>query len=183
MSCDLCPKTFTDRSSLYRHKKTHAGVKFNCPQCDKSFSQNGNLKTHSLIHTGGKQQFCDLCPKTFTDRSSLYHHKKTHAGVKFNWPQCDKSFSLKHHLKTHSLIHTQEKPKIYLATCVLRYLRRGIAFSVTSRPIMGSSTIAHSVTRLLVGMIYWRLTPSFTMEKNRTSAHSATIHATSLLTS
>ena len=56
-----------------------------------------------------KQIPCDLCPKIFATWSGLRHHKQTHNGVKkYGCLQCNKSFS--RNMKTHSLIHSGEKP-------------------------------------------------------------------------
>ena len=57
-----------------------------------------------------KQISCDLCPMTFGNRSGLFYHKQAHKGVKkYTCQQCDKVFSKSSHLKTHFLIHTEEK--------------------------------------------------------------------------
>ena len=40
VECEICHKTLADPSSLYRHRKMHAGIKpHQCPHCDKSFGQ------------------------------------------------------------------------------------------------------------------------------------------------
>ena len=36
---------------------------------------------------------CNLCPKTFASSNSLFFHKQIHSGVKYNCPECNKSFS------------------------------------------------------------------------------------------
>ena len=39
------------------------------------------------------------CPKTFASRRGLFLHKQAHSGVKYNCPQCNKSFSQNGSLK------------------------------------------------------------------------------------
>ena len=77
---------------------------------------------------------------------------------------------------THSFT-LRRNQNIYLATYVRRHLRRGATFSFTSRLTLGSNTLVHSVTSLLVRMVIWRPTPSFTLGRNITVAHSATSHS------
>ena len=59
-----------------------------------------------------KQISCYVCLKKFATSCHLLRHKQEHAiaGVKWNCPQCDKSFNREDTLKTHSIIHTGEKP-------------------------------------------------------------------------
>ena len=72
----------------------------------------------------------------------------------------------------------------YLVTCVQRNLQVGMAFTITSRSIVGSrNTIANNVKNHLVGIIYWRGTPLFTPGRNLKTAHIATIPVMMLPTS
>ena len=49
--CDVCKKSYTKKSSLKAHKRTHLNINpFKCDVCDKSFSQKGYHKTHMLVH-------------------------------------------------------------------------------------------------------------------------------------
>ena len=46
-----------------------------------------------------KQISCYLCPKTFARRGRMFNQKQTHNVVKYNCPQCKRSFSHNHQLK------------------------------------------------------------------------------------
>ena len=71
--------------------------------------------------------------------------------------------------------------KKYHVTSVRRHLQVGVAFPSTNRPRVGSrSPVAQSVTSRLLRILNWRGTPSSTPERDLTSAHSATFHATGL---
>ena len=59
--CKMCNKTFSKRSSLARHLKTHNSVKrFKCSECDKQFKYNSSLKVHMFTHTGEKKYACKM---------------------------------------------------------------------------------------------------------------------------
>ena len=81
IACEVCPKTFSNRSNLSQHKQIHSGIKnYNCQQCKKSFIRNSDLKKHSLIHTGEKPHKCTQCDFSCNRLSSLKSHIKRHTG-------------------------------------------------------------------------------------------------------
>jgi uncharacterized Zn-finger protein len=49
-SCALCPKRFTQASSLSVHMKIHGEKEFKCDICEKSYSQEAFLLKHKLKH-------------------------------------------------------------------------------------------------------------------------------------
>ena len=72
-------------------------------------------------------------------------------------------------------------PGNYLVTSVRWHLQEEATFPSTRSSTVGSrSTVAQCATSHLPETIIWRGTPSFTQGRNRTSAYSATFHATGL---
>lgn len=54
-SCDACPKSYTDRSNLNRHKKYECGDKepvFRCPFCPYKGKQKVSVKKHAFCKHG-----------------------------------------------------------------------------------------------------------------------------------
>ena len=123
-----CPKGFTQKSKLKRHKLGHAGHFHSCLLCGKSFLSKSSLKTHELTHTGEKAFTCMTCGKNFSQSSSLKFHENIHTGERaFKCVTCGKSFKQGSRVKAHELLRlvrrwvytppAEESTPVILWTC------------------------------------------------------------------
>ncbi|CEI39456.1 hypothetical protein FVEN_g8677 [Fusarium venenatum] len=102
-----CQKSFTQKTHLDIHRRTHSGEKpYSCDfkGCELTFSQLGNLKTHRRRHTGERPFSCDKCDRQFAQRGNLRAHLQTHQGLKpyvCILDACKKTFSQLGNMKTH----------------------------------------------------------------------------------
>ena len=117
--CKFCDKPFNLKSGLKLHMKVHENNQelFKCNLCGKSCKLERSLKYHiKHIHEGDEVHECKLCKKKFGMKQHLQKHvKRVHqkrknregkfAHVKsvqrkdFKSDKCDKSHSLKIHIK------------------------------------------------------------------------------------
>ena len=109
--CDQCPRSFTNRQVLKRHKLVHSTEKnFVCDLCQKGFKTIYELNYHKFTHTDqSKLPFkCDQCFKRFPFITRLKKHKESvHQGIKSHkCTLCDKAFKshtdLRHHMNWHA---------------------------------------------------------------------------------
>ncbi|XP_026324823.1 zinc finger protein 260-like [Hyposmocoma kahamanoa] len=78
--CNICSCTFTCKSTLWKHRKTHEPPKFHCKLCPRSFRFKQVLRDHiANFHTKLMTHLCNYCDKAFaTRRKMLKHERKVH---------------------------------------------------------------------------------------------------------
>ncbi len=113
LSCTLCYKLFSTKSSLKKHVAViHDKLKpFSCTLCDKSFAQKAKLTQHvDAVHYKLKPFPCTLCYKSFAYKEQMSNHiEEVHYKIKrrdkelnvFLCTFCDKSFSKKRDMIGH----------------------------------------------------------------------------------
>lgn len=110
--CDICGKTFPNRTSLYFHMRRshHATVKdFKCEICHKKFVNQTNLNNHIQLHDN--KYICDHCGMEFGNRNNLAKHLHTHSNDKsYSCNICSKTFRQESSQKLHLLSHAGTRP-------------------------------------------------------------------------
>lgn len=70
--CDICFKTFKDKSKLRTHREIHTDERnVICPECGKAFKTLNCLRNHKRLHVPERTYFkCDHCEKKYTQKVS-----------------------------------------------------------------------------------------------------------------
>jgi KRAB domain-containing zinc finger protein len=105
-TCDVCPMSFKDSTTLTRHKITHGerDSRFECKYCGKRFHEAHHLDRHSVTHTGERSHICSVCNKGFTVRGNLRRHMRIHTGEKpFSCSYCNASFRFSSNKALHEI--------------------------------------------------------------------------------
>jgi len=119
--CPKCEKSFTRKSSLNVHIRSHGiGEKkpYKCHICGQGSATKSNLTSHirSKHNTGGKTYKCGMCEKGFPRSDSLRRHEKSHKPVDerktFRCKICPKAYVSNAGLKTH--IRTDHEKKRFI---------------------------------------------------------------------
>lgn len=134
--CDIkgCGKEYSNKSHLYRHKKTShndslsevpriQSLSFSCGDCDLKFRQKLQLKKHRIIkHTGQYPLSCSQCQKGFLNTKSLNRHKRIHDFVRCS--DCDEQLPNWSKLVIHRRRYHQPAPTFTCDLCDKKFTRR-----------------------------------------------------------
>ncbi|XP_048519652.1 transcription factor hamlet isoform X3 [Dendroctonus ponderosae] len=119
--CDLCPKLYSDKACLIRHRAIIHGEtkKFHCENCPKVFTDPSNLQRHIRTHhVGARSHACPECGKTFNSSSGLKQHANIHSSVKpFQCEVCFKAYTQFSNLCRHKRMHADCRLQIKCVKC------------------------------------------------------------------
>ncbi|GBM15557.1 Zinc finger protein with KRAB and SCAN domains 8 [Araneus ventricosus] len=111
-TCNMCPRSFKQRSTLENHIRTLTNEKpRECNFCHCSFARRTTLVAHIRTHTNERPYQCNICHKSFKQKTDLMRHIRTHTNERpFQCEICHESLKLKSTLVTHIRTHTNERP-------------------------------------------------------------------------
>ena len=116
--CEMCGKSFYQRSSLKSHLSMHSDVKsHSCPECGKSYRLQGMLRIHTQVAHGDHDSFrheCHLCGRRFFVPAMLKDHLLQHSGeARFQCATCGRRFLRQNALLHHERRHTADATTVH----------------------------------------------------------------------
>ncbi|MEQ2193447.1 hypothetical protein XENOCAPTIV_028333, partial [Xenoophorus captivus] len=103
--CELCGKTFSERTTLETHKLIHTvGKTWKCEHCDRKYLTEYMLQKHiHLTHEKVEAQSCHLCGTKVSTRASMNRH------LRRKHPEKD---SMSHEKPIRPSRHPKKKPRV-----------------------------------------------------------------------
>lgn len=106
--CEICSQSCYSSSDLRIHYRIHTGERpYDCPLCDWSFSMKSSLKGHLKTHERKPKQkraplICKYCFKILKTPSLLREHIKVHTDERpFKCAVCDRGFRNRKGMRDH----------------------------------------------------------------------------------
>ena len=121
-SCSVCQKSFTQKSSLTYHMRSHQEKLFTCYICKKAFHTKQERDVHHKMHyTLIKEYSCKVCTEKFLLKETLKLHMGCHSEEEIKRPYCcsacSKKFPSPSALRTHIMnIHPESKQVVFVKT-------------------------------------------------------------------
>ncbi|XP_008487973.1 zinc finger protein 808-like [Diaphorina citri] len=117
-TCPICNKSYPGARNMRKHLRLvhDKNSTTTCTMCKKTFRNKATFQKHmQRAHVGlkisvSKHFECNYCHAKFSNKSLLSDHISSHTGLKnYKCHVCDKAYSCRKALKTHTLLHEQEK--------------------------------------------------------------------------
>ncbi|XP_033493772.2 uncharacterized protein LOC117264070 isoform X3 [Epinephelus lanceolatus] len=112
--CKYCHVTFKTRVDKLKHEQIHQDCKepYKCPDCPKTFASSKERKAHLANHRRAPKEYkCGVCGIEFKDVHHLRRHSIVHTELKpYKCAVCHRGFNQSSHLKSHMRLHTGERP-------------------------------------------------------------------------
>lgn len=134
--CELCGKSFRDKTSLRTHLFIHRGEKeYSCTKCDKKFLFKKAMEIHMVTHEAPAGLYCHECDMNFKNQMSYYQHMKYNlkhvdpAKLKYSCEICERKFVKAARLEEH-------KVAVHLKVTPIRCSEEHCNFACSSRPVL-----------------------------------------------
>ena len=101
--CSYCLAKYATYNAAYKHECAHSGPTHTCDMCQKSFMNKSRLTEHEHLHTQVGLIPCigKGCKHQFNIRSAMNAHAITYRDLSFDCDKCDKSFKSPTYLRQH----------------------------------------------------------------------------------